>query len=147
MGAPSSLDCQWAVLGTLHSPPEWKGLSTEEHSHRVKVANLFTNPLEVLKTLYAQSHMNNELMVLIDLGRYASLLGHPPSAVIDKLKKLASAVLAMRGPGMRGKTKVLILPPCFDLSGEMDFILNFIEPLHLTGSISGSPRSTAESLP
>ena len=108
---------------------------------------MFTNPLEVLKTLYAQSRKNNELMVLIDFGRYASLLGHPPSAVIDKLKKLASAVLAMRGPGMRGKTKVLILPPCFDLSGEVDFILNFIEPLHLTGSISGSPRSTAESLP
>ena len=42
---------------------------------------MFTNPLEVLKTLYARS------------------------------------------------TKVLILPP-FDLSGEMDFILNFIGPLH-----------------
>ena len=96
---------------------EWKGLSTGEHSHRVEVANLFTNSLEVLKTLYAQSHKNNELTVLIDLGRYASLLGHPPSAVIDKLKKLSSAVLAMR------------------------------EPLHLAGSISGSPRSTAESLP
>ena len=71
------------------------------------MANLFTNPLEVLKTLYAQSHKNNELMVLIDFGRYASLLGHPPSAVIDKLKKHTSAVLAMWGPGMRGKTKVL----------------------------------------
>ena len=117
MDAPSSLDFQWAVLGTLHSPPEWKGLSTGEHSHRVEVANLFTNSLEVLKTLYAQSHKNNELTVLIDLGRYASLLGHPPSAVIDKLKKLSSAVLAMR------------------------------EPLHLAGSISGSPRATAESLP
>ena len=113
---------------------EWKGLSTGEHSHRVKVANLFTNPLEVLEALFAQSHRGNELTVVIDLGRQASLLGHPPSAVIDELKKLASAVLAMRGPGMRERTRVLLLPPCFDLSGETDFTLNFVEPLPPAGS-------------
>ena len=113
---------------------ESKGLSTGEHSHRVKVANLFTKPLEVLAALFAQSHRGNELTVVIDLGRQASLLGHPPSAVIDELKKLASAVLAMRGPGMRERTRVLLLPPCFDLSGETDFTLNFVEPLPPAGS-------------
>ena len=113
---------------------ESKGLSTGEHSHRVKVANLFTNPFEVLEALFAQSHRGNELTVVIDLGRQASLLGHPPSAVIDELKKLASAVLAMRGPGMRERTRVLLLPPCFDLSGETDFTLNFVEPLPPAGS-------------
>ena len=113
---------------------ERKGLSMGEHSHRVKVTNLFTNPFEVLETLFAQSHRGNELTVVIDLGRQASLLGHPPSAVIDELKKLASAVLAMRGPGMREKTRVLLLPPCFDLSGETDFTMNYVEPFPPAGS-------------
>ena len=55
-------------------------------------------------------------------------------AVIDELKKLASAVLAMRGPGMREKTRVLLLPPCFDLSGETDFTMNYVEPFPPAGS-------------
>ena len=108
----------------------------------MKVANLFTKPLEVLEALFAQSHRGNELTVVIDLGRQASLLGHPPSAVIDELKKLASAVLAMRGPGMRERTRVLLLPPCFDLSGETDFTLNFLPQEVGPGSLKSIARSS-----